>query len=346
MMLFRCRKYGSAIQGLSILTANIERLLEMSLRTHHAVKRRKNKSGLWLVLGLLLCFGLFLGYRQIAAHDQNWQSLNQRNDISSADAVSKGYKLLTMDSTALSKGDLVLVDKAHPYSFPDNQELVSIYEHKEDCYYVRNMNVLLDKNVLDHLNDMLAVFCEKTGLQDINVVAGYRTYEFQQKLYNESLADNGEEHTAAYIALSGCSEHHTGLAVDFSIFHIEDGTSEAFDGSGDYTWFNDNAWVYGFVLRYIESKTAITGVADEPWHFRYVGVPHAYYMTQNNLCLEEYTDLLRQYPYDGVHLNIDCAGQKYEVYYCQGLQVRVPDKGVYTVSGNNDTGFIVTVTRR
>ena len=66
-----------------------------------------------------------------------------------------------------------------------------------------------------------------------------------------------------------------------------------YDGTGDFEWINKNCYKYGFVVRYTEEKQRLTKIQDEPWHFRYVGIPHAYYMTTNNLCLEEYIDLVR-----------------------------------------------------
>jgi D-alanyl-D-alanine carboxypeptidase len=193
------------------------------------------------------------------------------------------------------------------------------------------------------LNGMMEGFAEETGLRDVNVVAGHRTYELQQRLYDDALDSKGTEYTAQYVALPGCSEHHTGLAVDFSIFYSNTGDSAEFNGSDGYGWFFENAWAYGFIRRFEEEKSDITHVADEPWHFRYVGVPHAYYMKQNNLCLEEYIDLLREYPCDGNHLVIGTKQQQYEVWFCPGLQAHVPENGEYTISGNNVDGFIVTM---
>lgn len=288
----------------------------------------------------MVCVILFLGYKQISAHSNvSWGS---EKDIGSSDS-SDGYSLRAMNETDLALGELVLVNKGHPFSYSKGLDLVSIYDHKNECYFVRDKDVLLGQDVMAHLNDLLEGFHEATGLADVNVVSGFRTYDLQQELYDEALAKDGAVHTAMFVALAGCSEHHTGLAVDFSIFHTNGGTSASFDGSGEYSWFNDNAWLYGFVLRYPDIKSSVTNVGSEPWHYRYVGLPHAYYMEQNDLCLEEYIDRLRQYPYDGEHLNIDCAEQKYEVYFCKGTEVHVPEKRDYTLSGNNDDGFIVTV---
>lgn len=312
----------------------------MVIQPRQAGKRRRKTSAVRLFLAFALSTVIFIGYKYLSAEVKGINKADLGNDQGS---VSGGYTAIHMDEKGLAQGDLVLINKEHPYSFPESLKLVSIYDHKKECYFVRDKDVLLDKSVMEHLNDMMEGFSKETGLRDVNIVAGHRTYELQQKLYNDSLAEHGAEHTTQYVALPGCSEHHSGLAIDFSIYHLKGGTSAEFDGSDDYGWFADNSWKYGFVQRFAETKTSVTHVADEPWHFRYVGIPHAYYMTQNDLCLEEYIGLLRQYPYDSAHLLIECAGQKYEVYYCAGMEVLVPEKGDYAVSGNNADGFIVTV---
>lgn len=311
----------------------------MTVKTQ--ARKGRRRIGLFnFILAFILITFIFLIYKQM-----NVDALGKgkAGDGNGQNDVSEGYTVLEMDEADIGRGDLVLVNKEHPYSFPEDLKLVSIYDHKKECYFVRDKNVLLDKSVMEHLNGIMEGFYNETGVHDVNVVAGHRTYDFQQMLYDNSLAVKGPEHTAQYIALPGCSEHHTGLAVDFSIFHLKTGDSAEFDGGGDYGWIRENAWKYGFVQRFTEAKSSITYVADEPWHFRYVGVAHAYYMQQNDLCLEEYIGLLRQYPFGGEHLLIECAGEQYEVYYCPGTEVQVPEKGAYTLSGNNVDGFIVTV---
>ena len=257
--------------------------------------------------------------------------------------LDTGYAVVQMTEDDLAEGDLVLVNRDNLWSFPQDGSLTSIYDGKTGSYYVKDMNVLLDSGALEHLNAMMDDFKAATGYTDVNVVSGYRSYADQEGLYNDSIAVNGQEHTSRYTAMPGCSEHHTGLAVDFALFYDDTGLSGSFEGSEESRWILENCWKYGFVKRYAAEKESYTGVADEPWHFRYVGLPHAYYMTQNGLCLEEYLELLRGYSWNGGHLRIDVpeAGS-YEVYFCSGTKLHVPETGEYTVSGNNSDGFIVS----
>ena len=91
----------------------------------------------------------------------------------------------------------------------------------------------------------------------------------------------------------------------------------------------------------------MTGVSYEPWHFRYVGVPHAYLIQNQNMCFEEYIDYLKQFEFDKQHLEVDFQGQNYEIYYVKAnenqlTQVPVPKGRDYSISGNNVDGFIIT----
>jgi len=183
--------------------------------------------------------------------------------------------------------DGVLVNATHRWE-GEPPELVSVFEHKTDSYYVRDKTVTVAKEVMQPLNDMMDAFFAETGLKRVNVVSGYRSEAEQAKLFNEEVAEKGEKEAEKWVNRPGYSEHHTGLAVDLALFFAEDGSSARFDGEGEYAWFRENAWRYGFILRYTEEKQPITGIAPEPWHFRYVGPDAAKLIYEQDLCLEEY----------------------------------------------------------
>lgn len=125
------------------------------------------------------------------------------------------------------------------------------------------------------------------------VASGFRTAEKQQSLMDEkvqSYLDMGYSRDAAeaealkWVNAVGCSEHQSGLAVDINA----DGIHSA--GYEVYAWLAENAWRYGFILRYPEDKTGITGTDYEPWHYRYVGDDAAREIYESGVCLEEYLD--------------------------------------------------------
>lgn len=127
----------------------------------------------------------------------------------------------------------------------------------------------------------------------IVAVSGWRPRSEQQTIWDETLATEGEAFTRQYVALPGHSEHETGLAIDLGRRQAEiDFIRPAFPTDGVFGCFRALAPRYGFVQRYCAGKEAVTGIAAEPWHFRYVGGPHALAMQTLGLALEEYLAFL------------------------------------------------------
>ena len=249
--------------------------------------------------------------------------------------------LTQLDEAAIHTGELILVNNWTHFVFPEEQELVCIYEKKSSGYYVRDLTVYIAPVTMDAMDRMLVDFREQGGPKAINVVAGFRTAADQQHLFDQSAKRNGQAHAEKYVAQPGGSEHHTGFAVDFSI--LEDGKTRDYDGTGEYAWINVNCHEYGFIVRYEQGKEELTGIWDEPWHFRYVGVPHASKIRELGLCMEEYMTYLQDFTFEGEHLTIRCGTGTYEVWYTAGTEVYLPDSAEYQISGDNVGGFIVTV---
>lgn len=119
-------------------------------------------------------------------------------------------------------------------------------------------------------------------------VSGYRSYERQKEIYQESMRKKGAAHTEQYIAPPGGSEHQTGLAIDVSCRSENYELEETFSKSKEGIWLEKNASLFGFVIRYPKGKEKITGYAYEPWHIRYVTKALACYLTRMALTLEEW----------------------------------------------------------
>ena len=209
------------------------------------------------------------------------------------------------------------------------------------------MDISIQEEAIEPLNNMLDAFARETGHSDILIVAGFRTLEQQQALYDADLEKTGLT-TSTLVAIPGHSEHETGYALDFSLF-FSDGTSGEYDGTGDYDWIDKNCANYGYILRYPADKTEITGIQHESWHYRYVGKPHAYYIMQSGLCYEEYIEELKNYSAQNPLEIVDGDGKAYAVYYVPAEMDKtvtyvplISDKP-YTISGNNADGFIITI---
>ena len=143
-----------------------------------------------------------------------------------------------------------------------------------------------------------ALMAEIQGWEGIVPVSGWRSQNEQKRIYFDSLRENGEAFTRAFVARPGHSEHQTGLAIDLWAQAGGRGLSSArtSPARGVCQRFLERAADYGFVLRYPAGKEAVTGIAHEPWHFRFVGAPHAGFLAREGLVLEEYIDLLREHP--------------------------------------------------
>ena len=127
---------------------------------------------------------------------------------------------------------------------------------------------------------------------DIVMTTAYRSYEFQQILWDNYVAQKGEEEANKTSARPGESEHQTGLAVDLSTSEIDYRNSSDFADTAAGRWVAENAQKFGFILRFPEDKTDITGYSYEPWHIRYVGLTAAADIYEENLTLEEYLEQL------------------------------------------------------
>ena len=259
------------------------------------------------------------------------------------------YESLAVDTKDKFRGDLILVNKEHQY-FGGDEDLVSItdmnYENEIDCFSAVDSTYTILRNVYEPMTKMVQDFYDKYHNDTLIIYGSYRSSEFQQELYDADVSAHGGEESSR-VAKAGFSEHETGLAFDFSETENND-----YQGTGDFEWINANCYKYGFIVRYTSSKEKITGFQNEPWHFRYVGIPHAFYMDMHDLCLEEYIDLIREHPYERLndHLEFtDDNGKEYEVYFVKSddgnekTTVPVPAGVRYDISGNNVDGFIVTV---
>ena len=149
----------------------------------------------------------------------------------------------------------------------------------------------IDERIYPYLQEMFDA-ARAEGIYPI-VREGYRTEKEQQALYdakvqayiNEGYSRSRAERTAKeWVALPGTSEHQLGIAVDINADKSKCSNDEV------YEWLAENAHEYGFILRYPQGKTEITGTSYEPWHYRYVGVDAAQEIYNENICLEEYLE--------------------------------------------------------
>lgn len=174
----------------------------------------------------------------------------------------------------------ILVNKNH--HLPEDYEPEDLIEPNVSTtkkLYVREV-------IHDDLMDMFKE-AENQGI-DLSISSGYRSYQYQKTLFNNYAARDGIDAASRYSARPGQSEHQTGLALDIAAKSGVCTLSTCFKDTDEGKWLNENAWKFGFILRYPEGKEEITGYMFEPWHFRYVGKKQAKKIVESGLTIEEY----------------------------------------------------------
>ena len=173
---------------------------------------------------------------------------------------------------------LVLVNKKNKLS----NDFIPKNLIKLDLRY-SNKNKYLKKEAADAFYK-LSENAKSKGYRII-IVSGYRDYEYQDKLFSYYVLEKGLDYALMCSAKPGHSEHQTGLAIDVEGSNFD---YNLFESSKEFKWMKNNAYKYGFILRYPKGKEHITGFKYEPWHYRYVGKKVAKIIHKKNITLEEY----------------------------------------------------------
>ncbi|MFC4304038.1 M15 family metallopeptidase [Cohnella boryungensis] len=248
------------------------------------------------------------------------------------DAVTQADDFkIKVSKEMIFQGDLLLVNKDHPV--PDGltpeSDVVSLVRNPEliDGFGLLDNTILLSPRLVDKFRTMIKDAAQE-GVVHFLISSGYRNEAQQEELHRTK--------GAKFALPAGYSEHNLGLSMDI-------GSSQAeMNRAPEGKWLKDHSWKYGFILRYPEDKTEVTGIQFEPWHFRYVGLPHSAIMREKNLVLEQYLDFLKEQKSVSTTIGED----NYEVFYypvTENRMITVPTQGEYEISGNNQDGVIVTI---
>ena len=157
---------------------------------------------------------------------------------------------------------------------PDNLVKIEKYTDKE---------IFLVKEAMDNFIKM-GDDMSNLGMT-IRAISGYRSYSYQENLYNNYVLKDGISLADTYSARAGFSEHQTGLVVDIDNGRVN---YEDFENTDEYTWLKDNSYKYGFILRYPQKGESITGYSYESWHYRYVGADIAKIIYESDMTFDEY----------------------------------------------------------
>lgn len=180
--------------------------------------------------------------------------------------------------------EIILVNAAHPLAAEYvPEELVEVRipfcqpVAEEKTWMVREAARACERMVREAAYDGI----------EIKGISAYRSFTAQRDVFLRSAMKNGMDHARRYVAMPGTSEHQTGLAIDVGSKENGYELEESFAYTRTFAWILQNAYLYGFILRYPRDCEKVTGYAFEPWHLRFVGVRLARQMQNGKKCLEE-----------------------------------------------------------
>lgn len=222
-------------------------------------------------------FSKYKSFNNNYTNDYFQKYLKTNNYIYSLNLVNHPHFLdLNTRLSYLNINNLILVN---PKFYLEKNYTPTNLKALNDLPHIKRENeiMMLDEECLTFYTLMYNDAKEK----NINLIvfSGYRSYQKQETIYYSSS-------NKSYVAAPGHSEHQTGLAIDIST--LDTGLTVFFENTKVFNYLKENAYRFGFILRYPKSKENITGYNYEPWHFRYVGIKLASKIYYSNLCLEEY----------------------------------------------------------
>lgn len=285
--------------------------------------------------GLLLLFALFIVFifniLPISQDKVGIQNYKQNDKDTSDDKMAdENIQKIEITEEQIYQGDLLLVNDEYPVQRKSiKSDIVNLFNQKQltKRYALLDKEIKLSEEIAEKFSEMIED-AEKAGVCHFMINSGFRGLDEQSRLYEEMGSD--------YALPAGHSEHNLGLSLDVGSTQMK--MAQAPEGK----WIEENSWKYGFILRYPLDKTDVTGIKYEPWHIRYVGLPHSVIMQEMNLALEEYLDYLKEEK----RISISVNGRKYTISYYpisknETIEVEVPANEQHEISGNNIDGVIV-----
>lgn len=215
--------------------------------------------------------------RYIAYKEKN-KDLNDKQIIKNVN-MNLDKKFYENKKEAINQNtELVLVNK---YNYLKEDFIPENLQSINSNYALGNMKLV------SYAKEAFEKLSHAAKQEKLNIIAmsTYRSYNYQVNLYNRYVENDGKEAADTYSGRPGHSEHQTGLAVD--VYNIKE-TYTNFENTKEFTWMQEHAHEYGFILRFPKDKVNETGYQYESWHYRYVGKEIAKYIKDNKISFEEY----------------------------------------------------------
>lgn len=262
-------------------------------RKRNELRRKRERQRLIIVSAFVLVVGVVVG--SIVGGNVGKEPLKKEVAELTAELKKKNKEIEAFQKTVeLQENESTEVE------LPWNLVLVNPWNEMEEGYVPELVEVEegqeVDARIADATKEMLAA-AKAEGLSPF-ICSAYRSVDRQEQLFNNGMKkriSNGKGYYDAYaetstvIAVPGTSEHALGLAVDIVAVSNQN-LDESQEETAEAKWLMENCYKYGFILRYPNGTTDITGIIYEPWHYRYVGVEVATEITELGITLEEYLE--------------------------------------------------------
>ena len=276
---------GNIFLILSILLPSLLIVFIILNRKDFKKKKRFRKRVIKLILlTFLINFSVFKVMDIINSQLNKDKPVNETNKNNTEKNSGTKHKIENIDGVTYIDGHLI-VNKTYP--LPENYTPQNTHiEVKNDTL---NCATCINEDAYEAFENM-----KKDATKEklnIWIQSGYRSYKYQEALYNNYVNKSGKAAADTYSARKGHSEHQSGLAFDLNT--IDDSFANTLEGK----WINDNCYKYGFIIRYPKGKENKTGYKYESWHLRYVGLELAktLYNDGNWITMEEYFEITSAY---------------------------------------------------
>lgn len=235
-------------------------------------------------------------------------------------------EVITMSQGQIHNGPLVLVSSTCPFLGTTN--LTDFTANVNSNVKPRDTSLKIAMEMEKPLSDLFDAYCMDNGYVNLQIYSTIETNTAAGSLYTTDLIERG-----------------TGYTFDIALITSTGDLAPYISKRNE--WMFGNCWKYGFIVRYSDTKTGTTGVGFMPHHFRYVGLPHSLIMNEKDMCLEEYLQMLTEHKMDSP-LTYSTDTKDYKIFYVKAessgdTNITIPKGAIYSVSGNNTDGFIVTI---
>lgn len=249
-------------------------------------KKKKNDNKIFLIVGLVFLIGILVtfimrdGGKASDTNQGNGRDIIENGTGGTDEGINtvpevEGVGPLTADEVQMVKN--AIADDTEEYFKLVNKVNTVDENYKPENIVIPNVGITKDRSneqnfVRSDIADDVEAFlgAAKAAGHEIFLSSGYRSYNLQSIFYNNDLQSNGGIETG-YVAAPGTSEHQLGLAIDLTSHNVNLELTDDFENTPEGQWALENAYKYGFILRYKADKEDITGYKYEPWHYRYIG---------------------------------------------------------------------------